>query len=224
MPTHAVIKPAAPAAIFASCLRQLRAVPLVPRSNPFDDARWTFEPKYDGVRTFLYTKEQCCRIQVSQELERQARDLERRVAEVLDGREAILDGELVSLDRQGKAVLHQLLRCEGYTAYAAYDILWLDGIDLRDQPLSERKRLLAELLPQDTGPLYKTLSIDEHGRALFGAIRRLDLPGIVGKCQDDPYHPSTLWYEIRNPGRTSRADRPGEILRQRRHWSPSRDQ
>jgi bifunctional non-homologous end joining protein LigD len=111
----------------------------------------------------------------------------------------VLEGEVVALDRRGKPVLQNLLRGEGYLAFAAYDVLGLDGADLRGRPLRERKARLAELLPEDTGPLYKVLTIEEHGRALFGAIQRLDLAGIVAKCLSDPYGPTTRWYEVHNP-------------------------
>src|SRR3712207_8258531 len=46
--------------------------------------------------------------------------------------------------------------------------------------------LFRSLLPQDTGPLYKILAIEEHGRALFGAIRKMDLEGVVAKRKGDP--------------------------------------
>jgi ATP-dependent DNA ligase len=55
------------------------------------------------------------------------------------------------------------------------------------------------LLPQDTGPLYKILTIEEHGRALYSAIRKMDLEGIVAKRKSDPYAPQTCWYKIKNP-------------------------
>ena len=74
----------------------------------------------------------------------------------------------------------------------------MDGVDLRGEALRDRKQRLASLLPEDTGPLYKVLTIEEHGRALFGAIRKMDLEGVVAKCKADPYTPSTLWYKISN--------------------------
>src|SRR5215218_2778301 len=85
-------------------------------------------------------------------------DLWDRVGEVLAAREVILDGEIVSLNRQGRPVFHDLLRGQGFVAFAAFDLLWLDGRDLRPCPLAERKQLLGTLLPEDTGPLYKFLS------------------------------------------------------------------
>ena len=128
--------------------------------------------------------------------------------------EAILDGEIVSLDSKGKPVFRELLKGRGYLAFAASDLLWLDGADLRSAPLVERKRRLAELLPADTGPLYKIFTLEEHGRALFEAARRMDLEGIVAKRAGDPYGPETLWYLIRNPA--YRQGEPGRALPERR--------
>ena len=74
-------------------------------------------------------------------------------------------------------MFRDLLDGQGFLAFAAFDILWLDGQDLRSQPLEERKRRLTDLLPADTGPLYKILTLEEHGRALFSAIGKIKNPG-----------------------------------------------
>ena len=126
-------------------------------------------------------------------------DLCERIHAVLNGREAILDGEIVALDRAGRPVLRDLIAGRGTSAFAAFDLLQLDGKDLRGLPLAERKRKLAELLPSDTGPLYKILTIEEYGRALFEATRKLDLEGMVAKRKADGYGPAAKWYSIRNP-------------------------
>ena len=199
MPTTFVRRP--PDLRLASGLPQVTPVPLVPGGDPFDQEGWLFEPKYDGFRGVLYASSIGCEIRSRRDnrLKRFA-DLWDRVAGVLKGREAILDGEIVSLNRQGRPVFHDLLRGQGFLAFAAFDLLWLDGSDLRGQSLAERKILLGELLPEDTGPLYKILTIEEHGRALYGAIRRMDLEGIVAKRLSDTYGPGATWYKIRNPG------------------------
>jgi bifunctional non-homologous end joining protein LigD len=126
------------------------------------------------------------------------------VAEVLGAREVILDGEIVSLNRQGMPVFYNLVRGQGFLAFAAFDLLWLDGTDLRSRHLAQRKQLLSILLPEDTGPLYKILTIEEHGRALFGAVKKMDLEGIVAKRKGEPYAPETTWYKIKNPQYTPR--------------------
>jgi bifunctional non-homologous end joining protein LigD len=199
MPTNHLTRPQS--ARPAGRLPQIEPIPLVPRSDPFDDPDWIFEPKYDGFRGVAYGWPGGCEIRSRRDIPLQRfRGLWERVADVLGTREVILDGEIVSLNRQGRPVFRDLVRCEGFLAFAAFDLLWLDGIDLRGRPLAERKELLGGLLPEDTGPLYKILTIEEHGRALFGAIKRMDLAGVVAKQKGEPYGRGTVWYHIKNPG------------------------
>jgi hypothetical protein len=112
---------------------------------------------------------------------------------------------VVALNRRGKPGFRELFRGLGYLAFAASDLLWLDGQDLRGLPLIERKNLLTELLPEDTGPLYKVLTLREHGRALFSAVGKMELAGIVAKRQSESYGPGAIWYHIGNPGYVSGA-------------------
>ena len=181
-------------------LPYVEPIVLVPRADPFDDPEWIFEPKYDGFRGLAYSSGTSCEIRSRRDIPlRRFEDLWSRLSEVLRGREAILDGEIVALDRKGKPVFDNLIRRQGFIAFAAFDLLWLDGRDLRGESLGRRKELLGSLLPEDTGPLYKVLAIEEHGRALFGAARRMDLEGIVAKRKADRYQPGTAWYRIANP-------------------------
>jgi bifunctional non-homologous end joining protein LigD len=181
-------------------LPEAEPVPHVPLAAPFDDPGWMFEPLYDGFRCLLYGASGGCELRARQDPHFDGfEELRERIASVLGGREAILDGRIVSLDRNGKPIFRELLKGRGYLAFAASDLLWLDGHDLRPMPLAERKRRLGELLPSDTGPLYKVFTLDEHGRALFQAARRMDLAGIAAKRRDDPYARDTVWYRIMNP-------------------------
>ena len=222
MPTFPTLRP--PDLRHASRLPRLDPIVLTSRPDAFDDAAWVFEPKYDGFRGVLYASSLGCEIRSRRDNRlRRFIELWDRVAEVLKGREAILDGEIVSLNRQGKPVFHDLLRGQGFLAFAAFDLLWLDGHDLRSRPLTERKALLTELLPEDTGPLYKILTIEEYGRALYGAIKRMDLEGIVAKRLSDPYAPSTTWYKIRNPGYSQNEGRGDLFHRRERSLRASRE-
>jgi bifunctional non-homologous end joining protein LigD len=178
----------------------IRPVPFLPATEPFDGADWLFEPDYDGFRALLHVSADGCEFHGRQDGHYEDfADLRDRVARVLPGREAILDGQILSLDPRGKPVFRELLKGRGYLAFAAADLLWLDGRDLRGLPLVERKARLAELLPSDTGPLYKVFSLEEHGRALFQAARRLDLAGVLAKGRHEVYHETVRWYRLRNP-------------------------
>jgi bifunctional non-homologous end joining protein LigD len=182
-------------------------VPL-PRADAFDDADWTFEPKYDGLRGFIYGSSGGCEIRSAwNDRFDHFSELRTRVARVLGARDVILDGEIVSLDPRGRPIFNELLRGRGYLAFAAFDLLWLDGRDLRGEPFSVRKRELGALLPSATGPLYKIFALAEHGRALFEATKKMELEGIVAKRSSDPYQVETVWYAIRNPAYRQSAGR-----------------
>ena len=189
-------------------LPEIEPVTLQPWARPFDGPEWMFEPKYEGFRGLLCATPAGCEIRTprAHRAERFS-DLLQRIARVLGARQAVLDGQVVALDAKGKPVLRDLLKGRGYLAFAAADLVWLDGQDLRGLPLAERKRKLAELLPADTGPLYKVFTLAEHGRALFETARRMDLEGVVAKRAADPYGPETLWYVIRNPAYLGEAAR-----------------
>src|SRR3954464_6728970 len=189
------------------------------RGDPFDDPAWLFEPKYDGFRGLVYASSLGCEIRSRRDFRfDRFEELRDRVAGVLGSREVILDGEIVALDRKGKPVFRDLLNGQGFLAFAAFDILWLDGEDLRPLPLDQRKLRLTDLLPSDTGPLYKILMLEEHGRALFSAIRKMDLEGIVAKRKDESYGPATTWYKTKNPD-YSQAEGRGDLFSRKRERS-----
>lgn len=195
-------------------LPDIDPVVLLPWASPFDGPEWMFEPKYDGFRGLLYASSSGCEIRSRRARAERFTDLRHRVAQVLGGRQAVLDGEIVALDPKGKPVFRNLLTGRGYLAFAASDLLWLDERDLRALPLTERKRRLGDLLPSDTAPLYKVFTLEEHGRALFEATRKIDLEGIVAKRAADSYGVETLWYLIRNPA--YRQSQAGSMERPRR--------
>lgn len=197
----AVPGPGATMPTTVSALPDAEPITLMSWREAFDGADWMFEPHYDGFRALLYVARDGCELRARQDSHFEAFvELRERISSVLAGREAILDGGIVSLDSKGKPVFRELLKGRGYLAFAASDLLWLDGSDLRRLPLVERKRRLTDLLPADTGPLYKVFTLEEHGRALFEAARRMDLEGIVAKRRLDHYDDETVWYHIRNPG------------------------
>jgi ATP-dependent DNA ligase len=109
-----------------------------------------------------------------------------------------------------------LLRGRGRLAFAAFDILWLDGSDLRPLPLSKRKAHLGTVLPYETAGAFRTMIVEEHGWALFEAVKRLDLEGIVAKRKADPYETRTVWYKVKNPDYSQAEGRDDVFNRPRR--------
>ena len=86
----------------------------------------------------------------------------------------------------------------GNLHYAAFDVLWLNGNDLRGQELARRKRILKRLIPHTSTVLSQVFGVQGRGWDLLAAVERMDLEGIVGKRLRDPYTPDVEWRKIRN--------------------------
>jgi bifunctional non-homologous end joining protein LigD len=192
--------------------------PIVPtlKPDPFNHPAWLFEPKYDGFRGMLYlTRSGCSLYSKRGNWMTRFANLARQVAAELGARELILDGEIVSLDDEGRIDFWGLMRGQGTLAYAAFDLLWLNGQDLRTKPLQRRKRRLEQLIPASVGALNRMPCFEAEGRELFEAACGLDLEGIVAKMKDDPYAADTAWYKIKNPTYTQ-AEGRAELFERRR--------
>jgi bifunctional non-homologous end joining protein LigD len=189
---------------------------VVAGSPPLHDPRWIYEPKFDGFRGVFYVCRGECYIRSKRSnVLRRFADLALRVAAELHAREAILDGEVVALDDEGRMDFRLLLSSKGWLHYAAFDLLWLNGKGLRGQPLIKRKRRLEQLIPANNATLSRVLAVEEHGRELYEAAQRLDLEGIVAKRRVDAYSPQTVWYKVKNPVYTQ-AEGRGDLF-ERRH-------
>ena len=182
-----------------SLISPVKPISFVTRVMPFDSPEWLFEPLYEGYRALLHLDDTGCHIRLHGEQPIPGlAELQARLAAVAPSAgEATLDGLIVVLDRQG-APMRGARPGEGFPAFAAFDLPWLET-DLRSAPLAQRRAALAALLPRDSGPLFKIFALEEHGRALFAAARRMDLDGIVARRLSDPYGPESVWYVIRNP-------------------------
>jgi ATP-dependent DNA ligase len=116
---------------------------------------------------------------------------------------AILDAEAVCLDAEGHPhfdTLHS--RCADHLAVAcAFDLLALNGDDLRRKPLGERKKALRRLLMRSRDGIQYVEHAEGHGDKLFEAVCKLGLEGIVSKRLASPYRsgPSRAWIKVRNP-------------------------
>jgi bifunctional non-homologous end joining protein LigD len=175
--------------------------PIVPvlRGVPFDDPAWLFEPKYDGFRGLLYVGPRHCWFR-SKRGNTMARfqKLAEQVRDELQVRSAILDGEIVSLDEDGRQIFRRMLAGRGNLHYAAFDLLWLNGKDFRALPLTRRKQRLQRLIPTSGPVLSGIMSVERRGRGMLAAAQQLDLEGIVAKRKADPYSPEITWFKIKN--------------------------
>src|SRR5918911_2628674 len=109
--------------------------PIIPTrlSQPFDDPAFLFEPKYDGFRGVLYLENGKCEIRSKRgHVFKRFDELCFLLPEFLDAKSAILDGEILSINSEGQPIFRDLLKSgAGSLAYAVFDLLWLNGKDLR---------------------------------------------------------------------------------------------
>ena len=156
---------------------------------------WIHEIKFDGYRLQARLKDGRVTLRTRRGLDWTAKfpSIAAAVGR-LPADTALLDGELVSEGGDGISsfsLLQQDLKSKRHDRmwFYLFDLLYLDGADLRRRPLDERKAMLASLLghvpPQ--GPLRLSESIDEAGPALIRHACRLGLEGIVSKRRDAPY-------------------------------------
>lgn len=122
-------------------------MPLNRRPEPFSHADWLFEIKYDGFRALAYVDPSGVRL-VSEKGNRLTSfaDLCSGIELFLKVKHAILDGEIVCIDDQGHSQFNELLFRRGTPNFSAFDLLHLNGKDLRNLPLIERKRALRKLI------------------------------------------------------------------------------
>jgi bifunctional non-homologous end joining protein LigD len=164
---------------------------LVSGPPPGDD--WVHEIKLDGYRILLRAERGRVKL-----LTRNRQDWTARfpavaeAAAALPVKEALLDGEIVALDRAGVSSFQALQQADqletGRTlVYVAFDLLFLDGSDLRPLPLVERKARLARLLKGRRGRLRYSEHFDLPGQRVFDRACRLGLEGIIAKQKNAPY-------------------------------------
>jgi bifunctional non-homologous end joining protein LigD len=127
------------------------------------------------------------------------------VASALRAREAILDGEVVCMDAEGRPRFYDLMFRRDEPRLALFDILWKDGKDLRDLPLIARKAMLRKLIPLKDSHLVYVDHVDD-GRGLYDLVCQQDLEGVIMKPRQSPYG-GNRWLKIRNPGYSQIAKR-----------------
>jgi len=148
---------------------------LVVRQSAFDDERFIFELKHDGFRALAYVTPDGCRL-----VSRRGNVYKsfRSLCDSLSTLEcaAVLDGEIVTLDANGRPKFYDLLRRRGALSFYAFDCLWHDGKDLRSVPLLQRKVTLERIVRAHPSVLFAQ-HVESLGRQLFNIVRERDLEG-----------------------------------------------
>jgi bifunctional non-homologous end joining protein LigD len=172
-----------------------------PWPEPFAGKGWLFEIKYDGWRALAEGGESGARLRTrgGHDASVAFPEITRALA-ALPCAYALLDGELVVLDAEGRPHFADLQQraalgdargaeraaVEQPASFYAFDLLGFGDRDLRPLPLARRRALLAELLP-GPGPLRVADAFADDGRAVFAAASRLGFEGVVAKRGDAPY-------------------------------------
>ena len=174
-------------------------MPLARLDAPFEHLDWIFEPKMDGFRAVAYGERGTCRlVSRNRNAFKTFEPLAQAIAQDLAGRSPIMDGESVRPGPDGRPMFYELMRRRGLFCFYAFDLLWLDGGDLRDRPLFERKSFFRKLLPH---PARAVLYVEHvaNGTDLFRVICEQDMEGVVAKQASARYTPeATTWVKIKN--------------------------
>jgi bifunctional non-homologous end joining protein LigD len=192
----------------------------------FDDPEWLFEVKWDGYRVEAVVRDGRTRIWTRKRVDAAVYfpDLAGE-RDWIDAEQAIVDGEVVALDEEGRpnfSLLQDRTGLRGLQgsarslepdaprksreereaiplAYMVFDLLYLDGRSLLDVPLEDRKRLLRRVLRPH--PMVRYAShVAGEGRAFVGAAADRDLEGVVAKRRDSRYQPGRRtrdWLKIK---------------------------
>ncbi len=158
--------------------------------KPFDSKDWIFEIKWDGYRALAYCSKK--EVELISRNKKPFKDKYGPVKEALQnlGINAVLDGEIVAVDENGLANFQLLQNWQNNAAalqYFVFDILWLDGKDLTQLPLVERKRILRRLLPEGYAMVRYSDEVVEKGKAFFDAAMKQGLEGVMAKRADSIY-------------------------------------
>ena len=125
------------------------------RPAPFSHRDYFFEIKWDGFRCLARVEQGRCKLVSRNDNEfKSFRSLNAAIAQELKNRSVVLDGEIACLDNAGKPQFYDSLFKRGEPRLCAFDLLWLDGEDLRYAPLAERKAKLRGLLPETDRLFY----------------------------------------------------------------------
>lgn len=163
--------------------KQLQPMLATLTDAPFDDPGWVFETKWDGFRLVASIDKRSITLYSRNGLI--VSDTYKPIAEALERarHDCVIDGELVAIDAHGISrfqLLQNALRTTTNLHYCVFDLLALDGKDLRGLPLVDRKKRLQTVLPKDPLLIYSE-HWPEHGKKLFKEASRRGLEGIMAK-------------------------------------------
>lgn len=172
-------------------------------SEPFHEEGWLYEVKWDGFRALAYHDRDTVELR-----SRNNKSFNNKFYPVFNAlRElkanAVLDGEIVVISEKGlpdfEALQTWRSEADGDLVYYVFDILWLEGYDLVNVPLSERRKLLQQVIPGE-GMIRHSESFDVTGTEFFKIADKMGLEGLIAKKTSSLYKPDTRskeWLKIK---------------------------
>lgn len=171
--------------------------------KPFDEEGWQYEIKWDGYRTIALSNKNKVAL-----ISRNNKSFNEKFYPIHKAVQdwhinAVVDGEIVMLDENGKsnfgALQNWRSEADGDIYYYVFDILWLNGKDLMQLPLSARRNILKQVIPE-SNTIRLSENFEVSGIQFFETAKRIGLEGIIAKKADSIYIPgnrSKEWLKIK---------------------------
>lgn len=157
----------------------------------FDKEGWTYEVKWDGYRAVGFMNRNVAELKSRNDKSFNIKYYPVHAALREWGVNAIVDGEIVVVGSKGNSNFNALQNwrseADGELLYYLFDILWYDGMDVKSLPLTERKQILASIVPQDS-IIRLSNDFDTSGIEFLEMARKMGLEGIMAKKKDSIYH------------------------------------
>lgn len=149
-------------------------------AKPFDEPGWVYEEKYDGIRLLAYKEGSHVKLLTRNNIER-SESFHRitRTIRALQPKTLLLDGEVIVLDQKSISRFQLLQRGGADALYAAFDCIYLNGRDLRGEPLSYRREALEKSIAGSELILSRQLA--EIGNKAFEIAKQRGYEGLVAK-------------------------------------------
>ncbi|QXV66202.1 DNA ligase D [Mucilaginibacter sp. 21P] len=173
-------------------------------SEPFDDPDWEYEVKWDGYRALAFINKG--EVELSSRNNKSFNDKYYPLTKLLQEWKinAVVDGEILVLNDKGVsnfgALQNWRSEADGELVYYVFDLLWYDGKNLMDLPLSERQAVLKDVIPTDDDRIRVSQTFKANGIEFFEAAQKIGLEGIMAKRMSSTYiadNRSKDWLKIK---------------------------
>jgi bifunctional non-homologous end joining protein LigD len=173
-------------------------------AEPFHDPDWIYEVKWDGYRSLAYVNKG--KVTLSSRNNKPFTEKYYPITAAMKGWtvDAVLDGEILVIEKDGKANFSALQNwrseADGHLVYYIFDLLWYEGKNIMELPLSERQAILKEILPTNDDNIRLSQVFTVNGLEFFEAAKKMGLEGIMAKRRDSTYiadNRSKDWLKIK---------------------------